>query len=125
MQNRELEEQLEEFFGAMAPAQATTFICERHGDLCHQHYLCLELIAASGLPTPEWAKCAITGVIMKKPVMDDLGRSYEREIYARQAGHGGQMRPYKEMVGEFKAYPNLHLQQAIWEFWRRCLAVFQ
>ena len=124
MQNIEMADQLQEYLGALN-ATTTTFICSRHGDQCHLHYLCQELISASRIPTPRWAQCALTGKVMKKPVMDDLGRSYEREIYARQGGEGGQMRPYGKMEGSFQAYPNLHLELAIRDYWHKCLAEFQ
>lgn len=96
------------------------FICSKH-DVCP--YLCSEVIEASRIQMPAWTRCAVSGEIMKNPVMDELGISYEAKVYKKHGGLGGQMKPYSKMNGTFCAYPNIHLDQAIRQVWDRCCEI--
>jgi len=96
------------------------FICSQH-DVCP--YLCSEVIEASKIRMPPWTRCSFSGEIMKNPVIDEFGSSFEAKVYKKYGGRGGQMKPYGKMNGSFLAYPNIALDKAIHQVWDRCCEI--
>lgn len=55
-----------------------TFICSRHGESCPP--FCEELLDAAEVKIPIWATCPISLDVMKHPVIDQFGHSYEQVL---------------------------------------------
>jgi hypothetical protein len=53
-----------------------TFICSKHGEYCPP--FCEELLDAAEIKIPLWAICPISLDVMKHPVVDQYGHSYEQ-----------------------------------------------